>query len=165
MIKMIVIINNKENIMRFESARDALKHAKDFHLQLCEFFESLSKQENIPRTKLLLDYMISQEKSLAESLDDYEKNTPTGVLDTWLQYANDEAILKLPVVEAFQSKKSMEDILGISMKMSDELIQVYNLVENQINENSVKDIFNNLADMQMQKQKKLSINVDRLMDI
>jgi rubrerythrin len=151
--------------MRFESARDALKHAKDFHLQSLEFFQVLAKQENIPRTKLLLDYMISQEKSLAKSLDDYEKNTPTGVLDTWLQYANDEAILKLPVIEAFQSKKSMEDILGISMKMSDDLIKVYQLVEEQINEDNVKNIFNNLADMQMQKQKRLSINVDRLMDL
>lgn len=161
----MITVNNKENIMRFESARDVLKHTKEFHLQLRELFELLVKQESIPRRKLLLEYMISQEKSLVESLHHFEKNTPSGVLDIWLQYANDEAILKVPDIEVFQSKKSMNDILELSIKMSDKLIEVYKLVEDQVDDNKVKEIFNNLADMQMQKQRRLTMNFDRLMDI
>jgi hypothetical protein len=49
--------------------------------------------------------------------------------------------------------------------MSDELIKVYKSVEEQVDEHKVKEMFNNLADMQIQKQKRLSMNVDRLMDI
>ena len=151
--------------MRFESTRDVLKHAKDFHLQLHDFFDRLAKQENIPRTQLLLEYMISQEQSLVESLDHFEKQTPSGVLDTWLQYANDESILKIPNIDLFQPKISVDAILELSMKMSDKLIEVYKLVEGEVNEYKVKEIFNNLADMQMQKQKRISMNFDRLMDI
>lgn len=151
--------------MRFESARDALKHAKDFHLQLSVFFESLAKQENAPKTQLLLEYMIQQEKILAESLDRYEKNTPPGVLDTWLQYANEENILKIPNINALPSKMLMDDIIELSMKMSDELTEVYSLVAEQLDENKVREVFNNLYDMQIQKQRRLSINFDRLMDI
>jgi rubrerythrin len=151
--------------MRFESTRDVLKHAKKFHLQLREFFESLANQENIPRTQLLLEYMISQEINLVESLDHFEQNTPSGVLDTWLQYASDEGILKVPTVEVFQSKKPMDDILEFSMEMSDKLIEVYKLVANEVHDHKVKEIFNNLADMQVQKQKRISMNFDRLMDI
>ncbi|MBA6327685.1 hypothetical protein H4J46_06995 [Colwellia sp. MB02u-6] len=151
--------------MRFESARDALKHAKEFHQQLFVFYQKLAKDENIPRTQLLLEYMISEEKKLAESLANYEKNTPSGVLDTWLQYANDQEILKLPIVKYHPSTQSMDDILELSMKMSDELIAVYQVVAEQVDEHKVKDIFNNLADMQWQKQKRISMNFDRFMDI
>lgn len=151
--------------MRFESARDALKHANEFHQQLVVFYKKLAKNEKIPRTQLLLDYMISEEKNLAESLVNYEKNTPSGVLDTWLQYANDQEILKLPIDKNFQSTKSMDDILELSLKMSDELIAVYQMVAEQVDEHKVKEIFNNLADMQWQKQKRISMNFDRFMDI
>jgi len=151
--------------MRFESARDALKHAKDFHQKLVVFYQKLAKDENMPRTQLLLEYMISEEKNLAESLTHYEKNTPSGVLDTWLQYANDQEVLKLPIVKNYPSTQSMDDILELSMKMSDELITVYQMVAEQVDEHKVKDIFNNLADMQWQKQKRISMNFDRFMDI
>ena len=89
----------------------------------------------------------------------------SGVLDTWLQYANDESILKIPNIDLFQPKISVDAILELSMKMSDKLIEVYKLVEGEVNEYKVKEIFNNLADMQMQKQKRISMNFDRLMDI
>lgn len=151
--------------MRFERARDVLKHAKTFHLQLNDFYKLIEEQENTPKAQLLLEYIISQEASLAKHLDHFEKETPAGVLDTWLQYVNDEEILQIPKVNASHSKQSVDDILKISMKMSDELIEVYRLVEAQVDESNVKEIFDNLANMQLQKQRQISVNFNRLMDM
>lgn len=49
--------------------------------------------------------------------------------------------------------------------MSDELLSLYAQVEEQIDEDKVKAIFHNLADMQVQKQKKITMNYDRMMDM
>ena len=49
--------------------------------------------------------------------------------------------------------------------MSDELLSLYAQVEEQIDEEKVKAIFHNLADMQVQKQKKITMNYDRMMDM
>ncbi|MDB4279750.1 hypothetical protein N9865_02855 [Paraglaciecola sp.] len=151
--------------MRFEKARDAVKHAQSFHIQLCQFYKYLNNLENTQKVKLLLEYMIQHEKDLAESLDHYEKNTSSGVLDTWLQYANDQSILKIPKKEALPSKSSIEDIIKLSITFSDELIEVYAQVAEQVDDVKLKEIFTHLANMQSQEKRKLSMNVDRLMDL
>jgi rubrerythrin len=151
--------------MRFEKARDAIKHAQSFHIQLCELYKFMATQENIQRVALLLDYMIQNEKKLADTLKDYEKNTPAGVLDTWLQFTNDSNILKVPKNEDLSPAKSVEDIVKFSMESSDELIEVYTQIAEQADEPKVKEIFTHLAQNQIQAKKLLSMNTDRFMDI
>lgn len=152
-------------MMRFENARSAMQHAKTFHQQLGDFYHSLSSQVTQPKAKLLLDYITQQERSLVDALSAFESNTPKGVLDTWLQYANDSEILKLPTTAASKTNHTAEDILNISTQMSDELLSLYAQVEEQIDEEKVKAIFHNLADMQVQKQQKITMNYDRMMDM
>ena len=82
-------------------------------------------------------------------------------LNIWLQYANDSEILKLPAIASSKAIHTAEDILNISTQMSDELLSLYAQVEEQIDEEQVKAIFHNLADMQVQKQKKITMNYDR----
>jgi nitrogenase subunit NifH len=151
--------------MRFETARDAIKHAQSFHVQLCEFYSFLATQEITQRVALLLDYMIQHEKKLAGSLHDYEKNTRAGILDTWLQFTNDLNILTIPKTEDLPSTHSLEDIVELSMKFSDELIEVYTQIAEQADESQLKEIFTHLAQNQTQAKKLLSTNIDRFMDI
>jgi rubrerythrin len=152
-------------MMRFENARVALQHAKTFHQQLGDFYHSLSPQVTQPKAKLLLDYIIHQERSLVDALSAFKSSSPKGVLDTWLQYTNDSEILQLPDIAVSKEIHSDEDILNISTQMSDELLSLYAQVEEQIDEEKVKAIFHNLADMQVQKQKKITMNYDRMMDM
>lgn len=151
--------------MRFEKARDAIKHAKSFHVSLYQLYEFMATRENSQKVKLVLDYMIQHEKDLAETLNNYEKNTSTGVLDTWLQYTNDNNILKIPEQETLKSTMSIEDIFELSIGFSDALIEVYKQVEEQVDETELKEIFISLANMQDKEKRKLSMNIDRLMDI
>ena len=109
--------------------------------------------------------MILHEQELAETLKQYAADSPTGILDTWFQYANDKAILKIPEKEELTSKNSINDIVNLSMNFSDELIELYDTISRQTDEINLKEIFTNLANMQRQEMRKLSLNIDRLMDI
>jgi rubrerythrin len=151
--------------MRFENAREAIKHAKYFHRELGGIFKNMAGQEHSEKEKLLLEYISHQESALADSLTQFEENTPVGVLDTWIQYADDANILKPPSTDDINEVHSLEEILTLAMKMSNEFIALYQQVEAQLDEAKVKEIFHNLSDMQIQKQKRLSMNYDRLMDL
>jgi hypothetical protein len=151
--------------MRFENAREAVKHAQTFHKQLSALYQGLTKQEYPAKTNLLLKYMSDQERDLADLLMQFEQNTPTGVLDTWIQYADDQNILKAPNIDVLSAIQSMEDVLTLSVTMSNEFITLYQQVEEQLDEMKVKDIFRNLANMQLQKQKRVSMNYNRLLDM
>nr|WP_136250853.1 hypothetical protein [Ningiella ruwaisensis] len=151
--------------MRFESARDALKHAQTFHQQLSQFYKHLTSRVLDEKSKQLLEYIANQEHALAGLFKEYERETPIGVLDTWFQYANDAEILRLPVFAEMHTNINSEEILTLSCQLSNELVQLYKQVEEQVEEPQVQDIFANLADMQLQKQKRITINYERLMDI
>jgi rubrerythrin len=151
--------------MRFENAREALKHASIFHLELSKLYTRLLETTKDEKTRMLISYLIKQEEDLAQSLKSYEKETPSGVLDTWMQYANDANILKIPKIEALHEDASSNDILAISSQITNELLALYAQVEQQVDEDEVKEIFANLANMQSQKLKRVSMNFDRLMDI
>lgn len=155
----------KESVMRFERARDVLKHTQSFHMQLSQLYQLLADQENSPKVKLLLDYMVSNEQKFANTLEQYEANSSTEILDTWFQYTNDESILKIPKIEKLISKSSINGIVELSMTFSDELIELYESIGNQTAEINLKEIFTNLANMQKQEKRQLSMNIDRLMDL
>ena len=151
--------------MRFETARQAINHAKSFHIRLGKFYALLATDENSQKAALLLNYLIKHEKDAADALGNYEKDTSTGVLDTYLQFANDQNILQIPEFETLQTDKLIEYVAELAMKFSDELIELYSQVAQEVDEIQLTEIFTNLVDMQKQEKRILSMNIDRMMDI
>ena len=151
--------------MRFEKTRDAIKHAQSFHIRLAKLYEFLATNEIPQKVELLLNYLIKHEKDAAQALGNYEKDSSTGILDTYLQFANDQNILKIPEFETLQTDKSIEYIAELAMRFSDELIELYSQVEQEVDEIQLKEIFTNLVEMQKQEKRILSMNIDRMMDI
>ena len=150
--------------MRFEKMIDALNHVCLFHNSLSKCYQKMSNVSKSEKVKLLLDYMADNEKTLAKTISDYREQAPAGILNTWFQYANDANILKLPVFGKDDLIKEPEDVVGFSMKYSNELIELYTEMSDYSNNIALKEVFDNLADMQIQETHKLSMNVDRLMD-
>ena len=151
--------------MRFEKARDAFNHASLFHTELSKLYQRSANQENTDKTKLLLNYLVKHEQELADGLDNYQQDAPAALLDTWFQYTNDIDILKVPEPEAFFTKKPIETIVEFSFKIADALIEFYEKMASQADKTTLKEAFTNLASMQKQEKRKLSMNIDRLMDL
>ena len=151
--------------MRFKKTIDALNHVCLFHNSLSKYYQEISNVSKSEKVKLLLDYMAENEKLLAKRISDYQEQAASGNLNTWFQYANDTDILKLPVFGKHDLFIGPEDIAELSMKYSDELIELYTEMSDYSDNIGLKEVFDNLADMQIQEKHKLSMNIDRLMDI
>ena len=151
--------------MRFEKARDAFNHASLFHTELSKLYQSSAAQEHTDKAKLLLNYLVKHEQELADGLDKYQQDAPAALLDTWFQYTNDTEILNIPESEAFFTKKTIETIVEFSFKIADDLIEFYEDMASQADKTTLKEAFTNLATMQKQEKRKLSMNIDRLMDL
>ena len=151
--------------MRFEKARDAFNHASLFHTQLSKLYQRSAAQKNTDKAKLLLNYLVKHEQELADGLDRYQQDAPAALLDTWFQYTNDTDILKIPESAAFFANKSIETIAEFSFNIADELIKFYEDMALQADKTTLKEAFTNLAAMQKQEKRKLSMNIDRLMDL
>ena len=151
--------------MRFEKMIDALDHVCLFHNSLSKYYQKMSNVSKSEKVKLLLDYMAENESILAKTISDYQEQAPTGILNTWFQYANDLNILKQPVFDKDDLINEPEDVVGLSIKYSNELIELYTEMSDYSDNTKLKEVFDNLADMQTQEKHKLSINIDRLMDL
>lgn len=154
-----------ERTVRFEQTADALNHACLFHIALSDFYLAISNTGKSEKVKLLLEYMVENEKTISQAIIDYQEQAPAGILDTWFPYTNDADILKLPEHEDDDLIQEPSDVIELAMKYSDELIQLFTEMSDHSDIAELKELFDNLADMQHQEKLKLSMNVDRLMDL
>ena len=151
--------------MRFEKARDAFNHVSLFHTKLSKLYQCSAAKKNTDKAKLLLCYLSEHEQELANGLDRYQQDASAALLDTWFQYANDADILKIPESKAFFTKKPIEAIVEFYFNVADELITFYEDMASQADKATLKEAFANLATMQKQEKQKISMNIDRLMDL
>lgn len=79
--------------MRFEQVRKLLDHTREFHRRLAEHYERLGGEVERQRTQMLLEYVAHMEHTLERSLEDYEAHGSRMVLDTWLDFADDERFM------------------------------------------------------------------------
>jgi rubrerythrin len=136
--------------MRFEQVRDVLNHAREFHKRLSEFYRNLADHEETARIKMLLEHIGTHEKSLERGLANFEESASKQVLDTWFQYTQDESTLKLPEAMEIRPHMSVEDVIRIGLELDDRLIELYKDAAESADVPEVREVFNNLLEMQQQ---------------
>jgi len=151
--------------MRFEQAVDALNHASSWHNELSSIYQKISNGSQSEKVKLLLEYMAENERNIAQAIMDYKNQAPTEILDTWFQYVHDADVLKIPELNDADLIQGLGDVVELAMKYSDELIAFYIEMSDCSDTTVLKEVFDNLADMQRQEKHTTSMNIDRLMDL
>ncbi|MEM0910785.1 MAG: hypothetical protein AAGJ37_07395 [Pseudomonadota bacterium] len=150
--------------MRFETAREVIEHASNFHSELSDFYKTLAAEHKTDKTKLLLDYLTQHELELADAISRYKSDTSAGILDTWFQFTQEQDILKIAQHDALCGEASTDDITAFFMSVGDQLITLYKEMASQADEPDLKNVFTNLIDMQTREHRKFTMNVDRMMD-
>ena len=142
--------------MRFEQVRDILDHVREFHKRLDEFYQNIADHETSVRTKMLLEYLGRHEKSLAQGLADFEETASEKVLDTWFQNAQDKETLKLPEATEIKSHMSVEEVIHLGLELDGRLISLYKDAAESSAVPEVKEVFNNLLEMEQQEEHQIA---------
>jgi rubrerythrin len=140
------------NTMPYGQAKEILEYAREFHRQVGSFYQQLADKAQSERVKLLLDYMIRHEKHLERALEDYEQSITTKALNSWYQYTKDQRTFTPLDSLAYSEQMSVEDVIKIGTTIDNCLITSYKGVADTTTSDEVREIFQNLLDMEEQEK-------------
>jgi len=143
--------------MAFETTKDVLDHAREFHTQLSDFYILLSRKSEKERVKLLLDYMSEHEKYLEETLGRYEEEVSGKILNTWFQYPPPKKLLETCREVSINKTDdlSVDDVIEMAVQLNQCLIDLYKEMIKNSETEQIRDVFTNL--MEMEKRQELEL--------
>ena len=155
--------------MSVDQTRTILDHAREFHHQVGAYYHHLADHAARMRVRLLLDYMSQHEERLASALADYEGAAPANILDTWFQSAQDTDALKevsknLRTMH-IDSQSDVDDMMQLGIELSGCLIAVYRDLAERAEPDSVRQVFENLLEMEERAQRQFVRDAQRLNDL
>ncbi len=142
--------------MAFDQTKDVLEHAREFHRKLGTFYEELKESTSKERIRALLDYMSRHEKHIGDCLAQYEEQVSDNVLDTYLKYASEST--RITDISDFEIKPEMDvaDVMAAAMHFDACLIEFYREMAQRALSEKVREVFENLLEMEQHEQLELS---------
>lgn len=138
--------------MPYGQAKEILDYAREFHRQVGEFYQQLADKAQGDRVKLLLDYMIRHEKHLERSLEVFEKSMSSKALSIWYQYSKEQRTFAPLDAMEYSPSMTADDVMKIGTTIDNCLIASYKGVAETATTPEVREIFDNL--LQMEEQEK-----------
>ena len=117
------------------------------------------------RVKLLLDYMSRHEEHLSTSLKSFEDNASAKLLDTWFQYAPDEAMLEDLTCFECHPDMNIDDLIRLAMRLDGALVRFYSRIAEQAQSTEVRDLFTGLVELEEQEQVRMQKNALDIRDL
>lgn len=146
------------------TVQDVLDNAHDFHQQLVEFYERLTRDSDRERLLVLLNYMRRHEEHLTEGLKQYQEQGNERLLDTWLQYGPDDTPLKLPPVRDIADDMSIDDILDLALQFDDALASFYADAARLVQSDAAQHLFRDLVEQHEADKATIRENVKAIKD-
>ncbi len=149
----------------FETTRDIIGLARQFHREVSDFYECLSNQASKGRVKLLLQYMSRHEKHLEECLAEYEQDASDRILETWFQYAPATTPVENLETVQLESEMSIDDVVKVGLRLDECLINLYREMADNAESREVAEVFCNLLDLEQQEEIALTRNALSIKDL
>ena len=142
--------------MAFDQTKDVLEHVREFHRKLGAFYDELKASTSRERARVLLDYMSRHEKYLEDCLIQYEEQVSDNLLDTYFKYGSEST--ELTAITDFEIKPDMdvEDVIAAAMHFDTCLIAFYREMSQRALSKKVREVFENLLEMEQNEQIQLS---------
>ena len=155
--------------MTVEQTRGIVDHAREFHEQLAEYYHRMADVAQRPRVRLLLDYMSAHEQRRAAALAEYEDTAPTQILNTWLQSSADTDAMHRVRAELatlrIHPDLELDEVIEIGLRLTDCVLAVYRDLAERAEPASIRDVFQNLLQMEAKAQQQFARDSGRLRDI
>lgn len=142
--------------MAYNQTRDILEQAMAFHQRLGGIYEELQKSIKSENVRVLLDYMSRHEKYLADCLALFEQDLPDNVLDTYFKYSAADSTSSCLADIEIGPDMSINEVIQAAMHFDSCLVQFYKEVVGQAVAPEIRDIFENLLEMEKHEKVELS---------
>lgn len=138
--------------MPYGQAKEILDYAREFHHKVSEFYQQLADKAQSARVKLLLDYLVRHEKHLERSLKEFEDTISSKALEAWYQYSKEQrTFLPLDALK-YSPVMTVDDVMKVGTTIDNCLLASYKGMVDTATTPEVRDIFENL--LQMEEQEK-----------
>ncbi|CCE25821.1 hypothetical protein [Methylotuvimicrobium alcaliphilum] len=141
-------------MQNFEQVKDVIQYIKMIHDRLRKLYGSLNENARPEREKMLLNYLIEQQIHLEKMLANFELLNQQSVLDNWMQFTPSIDIHQLIDDQNLLSEVSFEAIVELADSLSQALIAFYREAANESELPKVRMIFENLANMAINDNRK-----------
>ncbi|MFC6634944.1 hypothetical protein [Microbulbifer taiwanensis] len=149
----------------FKQAFEVLKDAEKFHLEMADLYEELLEKSEDKRTQLLLKHMLEHEQRMARNLSNYGEVAQHKVMRTWLQYTHEESAQDFIRGLELSDPPSIKEINNMGREVDRYFSDLYEAVYGAIESAEVKEVFEDLKQIQDKERITLSMATNSLWDM
>jgi rubrerythrin len=149
----------------YETTKDVLDRAREFHRQVSAFYEQLGSLAAKERVKIVLDYMSRHQKYLDACLAEYERNASREVLETWFQYTAPIETRRCIASIALAPEMSVSDVIKAAVRLANCLAELYRAMAEEAVSDEVKDLFKELLHFEKTEEHNLVRDLVEMEDL
>jgi len=151
--------------MRFCRISELLAWVSTYHQTLAEKYMVLADETNKERAALLLKYLSEHQQILADSVGKYAEDAADNLLASWSDQCPEFDIPdSVSQLHKSLSGKDTDEIIQNVIEFHNLLIDMYKALEEKATNPSVKALFETLAKMELQEEKRTVRDAQRLED-
>ena len=149
----------------FNNVHDFLTQNQKLHSRIAEFYQSLSKDAENQRTKLLLDILIKHELELLDFVSAYLDKASNKTQEAFIQFDPEQNLDALFSTDFNHAQVTSEQVEALAGRFNQYLSDIYQGIAKSNESQEVEKVFDNLHQHTEQKKKQLSIEINELHDI
>ena len=138
--------------MPYKKTRDILDRARAFHNNISKHYHTLSVAAEREKVKMLLEYLSRHEKNLAKSLEDFEEEASREILENWFKFTPELSITECIEDIEITPSMSVDDVIRLALCYDNRLVDLYREAARISPSEEVRDVFNNLLDMEKEEE-------------
>jgi len=137
--------------MPSKQIREILDQVRGMHRKMSVCFHSMHEQTDDACLKLLTDYMADHESRIDQCIASYESDAAKGVLDTWLQFGDEDEISKRIAHATFDHSMTPEELVSKALDIQRDLVKLYRELSEATSVPELEDLFSNLITLEENK--------------
>lgn len=142
------------SLHNFEQVRDVLDYGAESHVRMGELYVALRERSDQDRVKIVLSYLGQQEDVRASVVRRFGKEGRDKVLNSWLQYAPSSNVESVLVDRNLPADMSVDEVIALAASFDDAMIGLYAESAREADDPQVREVFENLAEMERREKQR-----------
>jgi len=152
--------------MDIKTFQDLIDWTRSLHSNIAKSFDDNASGSRNEYTNQLMEYLASHERKMSALIDDFEKEADTNVLQTRVYDHIQHSPVELSNLGAADyADMSFEDICKSVFHFHDEVAALYRYLAGKAETAAVKELLEELLQMQDSESKRLAQQINRMRDL